>query len=155
MFVQHSVHIDQSVESVMAVLAAGPAEWFARLHDLDRVVVGGRIASVGLRKKITVDVGLPLTIGDRTTIPVTWKAAFIEKLAPVMIGKVELAPVDAQTTELIVCGTYEPPLGQLERQVDEAFMRKVAQRTVIDLAGSMAKRLSAAASARTARRPSV
>jgi hypothetical protein len=155
MFVQHSVHIDQPVESVMAVLAAGPAEWFARLDDLDRVVVGRRIARVGLRKKITVDVGLPLTIGDQTTIPVTWKAAFIEKLVPVMIGQVELAPVDAQTTELTVCGTYEPPLGQLGRQLDEAFMGKVAQRTVIDLAGSIAKRLSAAASARAARRLSV
>lgn len=118
-------------------------------------MVGRRIARVGLRKKITVEVGLPLTVGDRTTIPVTWKAAFIEKLVPVMIGNVELAPIDAQTTELTVSGSYEPPLGQLGIQVDETFMRKVAQRTVMDLAGSIAMRLSAAASARAARRLSV
>jgi hypothetical protein len=146
MFIQHSVQIDQPVESVMAVLAAGPAEWFARLDDFARV---------GLRKKITVEVGLPLTVGDRTTIPVTWKAAFIEKLVPVMTGNVELAPIDAQTTELTVSGIYEPPLAKLGILLDETFMRKVAQRTVIDLAGSIAKRLSAAASARAARRLSV
>jgi hypothetical protein len=88
-----------------------------------------------------------VTTGDWTTIPITWRATFIEKLFPVMVGSVELSPVDARTTKLTVSGMYEPPLGPLGRQMDNAFMHTVAEATVSDLAHSIAKRLDAAVSA--------
>jgi hypothetical protein len=151
MFVAHSVHIDQPVAAVTGVLAAGPREWFARLDDLGRSAVGPHVAGIVVRKKVAVEVGRPVTTGDWTTIPITWKATFIEKLFPVMVGSVELAPVDAGTTKLTVSGMYEPPLGPLGRQIDNAFMHTVADATVSDLAQSIAKRLDGAASARTKR----
>lgn len=152
MFVEQSVHIDHPVEAVTAILAAGPREWFARLDDLGRSAVGPHVAGIVLRKKVAVEVGLPVTTGDRTEIPVTWKAIFIEKLFPVMVGKVELAPVDARTTKLTVCGMYEPPLGPLGRQLDNAFMHTVAEATVSDLVQSIAERLDAAVSSQVKKR---
>lgn len=151
MFVQQSVQIDHPVQAVTAVLAAGPAEWFARLDDLGRTSVGPQVAGIVLRKKVAVEVGLPVTTGDWTAIPVTWRATFIEKLFPVMVGHVELAPVDARTTKLTVCGMYEPPLGPLGKQLDDAFMHTVAEATVGDLAHSIAKRLAGAVSTRAMR----
>jgi len=144
MFVERSIHIGHRVEAVTAVLIAGPREWFAHLDDSGEASVGPQVAGIGIRKKVAVEVGLPVTTGDWTEIPVTWKATFIEKLFPVMTGKVELGPVDARTTKLTVCGMYEPPFGTLGKQVDDAFMHTVAEATVADLAKSIARRIDAA-----------
>jgi hypothetical protein len=143
-FVQRSIHIDHPVDAVTSVLAAGPHAWFAHLDALGETEVGPHVAGIGLRKKVAVEVGPVVTTGDWTEIPVTWKATFIEKLFPVMTGKVELAPVDGRTTRLTVCGMYEPPFGPLGKQVDDAFMHKVAEATVADLAESIARRIDAA-----------
>jgi hypothetical protein len=148
MFVQHSVHIDSPVAAVTGILATEPQEWFARLDDSGEAEVGPQVAGLGLRTKVAVEVGPPLTRGDWTEIPVTWKAIFIEKLFPVMVGKVELAPVDARTTKLTVSGMYEPPFGTLGKQVDDAFMHTVAEATVADLAKSIARRIDAEVLAR-------
>jgi hypothetical protein len=148
MFVERSLHIDHPVEAVKAILAAGPHAWFAHLDGPGETEVGPHVAGIGLRKKVAVEVGPLVTTGDWTEIPVTWKATFIEKLFPVMTGKVELAPVDARTTKLKVCGMYEPPFGPLGKQVDDAFMHKVAEATVADLAMSIARLIDAAVLAR-------
>ena len=127
-----------------AIIAAGPHVWIAHLDESGEAEVGPQIAGVALRKKVAVEVGPLVTAGDWTEIPVTWKATFIEKLFPVMTGKVELAPIDGRTTKLTVCGMYEPPFGPLGKQVDDAFMHKVAEATVADLAESIARRIDAA-----------
>ena len=155
MYVEQSLHIDHPVDEVTAVLAAGPREWFARLDALGRSAIGPQVAGIVLRKKVAVEVGQPVTTGDWTEVPITWKATFIEKLFPVMVGKVELSPVDARTTKLTVGGMYEPPLGPLGRQLDNAFMHTVAEATVGDLALSIAERLDAAVSARARNRQPV
>lgn len=142
MFVERSIHIDHPVEAVTAILAAGPHAWFAQLDDSGATEVGPHVAGIGLRKKVAVEVGPLVSTGDWTEIPLTWKAIFIEKLFPVMTGKVELSPLDARTTRLTVCGMYEPPFGSLGKQVDDAFMHTVAEATIADLAGSIASRIA-------------
>lgn len=62
------------------------------------------------------------------TVPIEWKATFAEKLFPAMTGKIELSPVDENVTRLTVSGMYQPPLGRLGQQIDEA------QATVKELA---------------------
>jgi hypothetical protein len=138
------MHIDHPVGAVTAVLAAGPREWFAPLDGAGEAALGPHIAGIALRKKVAVEIGPPVTTGDWTEIPVTWKATFIEQLFPIMVGKIELAPVDALTTRLTVCGMYEPPFGPLGKQVDDAFMHAVAEATVADLTLSIARRIDAA-----------
>ena len=148
MFVQHSIQIGHPIGILTAVLASGPREWFARLDDEGHSTVGPHVAGVGLRQKVAVEVGHSVAFGDWIEIPITWKATFVSRLFPVMIGRVELAPVDPRTTKVTVCGMYEPPLGPLGRQLDEAFMHTVAEATVKDLAESLAKQFDAAVSAR-------
>jgi hypothetical protein len=77
---------------------------------------------------------------------VKWQATFIKRLFPVMAGRVGLSPVDPHTTRLTVSGMYQPPLGDLGKQLDDALMHKVAEATVKELAESIAKRLEAIAS---------
>lgn len=141
MFVQHSLHIDRPIEGCATTLARGPRRWFPRLGEKNEYAVGPRIAGLTIRKRVTVEAGEPVQAGQWTGIPVTWKASFPEKLFPVMEGKVELAPVDGLTTRLTVSGMYEPPLGRVGRQLDQAVMHSVAEATVKELAESIAERL--------------
>jgi hypothetical protein len=140
-FVQHSVHIGLPIKAVRDALAAGPREWFPRFDGDSHAEVGPQVAGLGLRKKVAIEVGNPVTVGDSTEVPVTWQATFVQALFPVMTGKVELAPVDPRITRLTVSGMYEPPLGRLGKQLDEALMHRAAEATVKELAESIAKRL--------------
>jgi hypothetical protein len=147
-FVEYSVHLHHPVEAAKAVLASGPDVWFARLDDAGEAGIGPHVAGVWLRKKVAIEVGQPATTGDWTEVPVTWRATFIEHLFPVMVGKLELAPVDARTTRLTVCGMYDPPLGELGKQLDDALLHKVAQATVKDLAETIGKTIDVVATSR-------
>jgi hypothetical protein len=144
-FVQHSVHIEHPIEAVSAAIAMGPRKWFPRLALPGRAAVGPEIAGIGLRKEVSVEVGDPVTTGSTTQVPITWQATYIKNLFPVMTGEVEIVPVDARVTRLTVCGMYEPPLGRLGKQLDDALMHRVAEATVKDLAESIAERLDAVA----------
>jgi hypothetical protein len=142
MFVQHSVHIDSPIETVTAAFTRDPHRWLPHL-DRGRTVVGPRVAGVAIRKKVVIEVGAPLAAGSWTEVPITWSATYIKRLLPVMTGKVELAPVDARVTRLTVCGMYQPPLGRLGKQFDDALMHRVADATVKELAEAIAERLAA------------
>jgi len=140
-FVRHSVHIGRPIEAVRAALAAGPREWFPRFDGGSHAEVGPQVAGLGLRTKVAIEVGEPVTIGDWTEISVRWQATFVQRLFPVMTGKVELEPVDPRTTRLTVHGMYEPPLRRLGKQLDDALMHRAAEATVKEVAESIAKRL--------------
>ena len=146
-FVQYSLHIERSIEAVTSALIRGPRKWFPRIDGDGSAAVGPSVAGVGLRKKVRVSIGEPVTGGSWTEVPIAWQANPIMKMFPVMTGKVELAPVDARVTRLTVCGMYEPPFGRLGKHLDDAFMHGVAEATVRDLAESIAERLDGAASA--------
>jgi hypothetical protein len=142
MFVQHSVHVERPIEECHMTLASGPREWFPSLGDETVYAVGPRIAGVAIRKSVRVEAGNAVKIGDYTEVPVTWRATYIEDLFPVMVGKIELAPVDPSVTRLTVCGMYEAPFGTLGKYVDDVLLHRVAEATVMELAESIAKRLS-------------
>jgi hypothetical protein len=141
-FVQHSVHIESPIEMVTAAFTRDPHRWLPHLED-GRTVVGPRVAGVAIQKKVVIEVGEPLAVGSWTEVPITWSATYIQRLFPVMTGKVEVAPVDARVTRLTVCGMYEPPLGRLGKHFDDALMHRVADATVKELAESIADRLVA------------
>ena len=140
-FVQHSVHIGCPIEAVRTTLAAGPREWFPRFDGDGHAEVGPQVAGLGFRKKVAIEVGEAVTVGDWTEIPVTWQATFVQDLFPVMTGKVELEAVDPRITRLTVSGMYDAPLGRLGKQLDDALMHRAAEATVKELAESIAKRL--------------
>jgi hypothetical protein len=141
MYIQHSVHIDQSVKACTEALVSGARKWFPRLGTKNVGAVGFHVAGVPLRKRVTVELGEPVKAETWTVLPVSWKATFPEKLFPEMTGRIELAPVEEKVTRLTVSGMYQPPLGPLGRHLDDALMHNVAQATVKELAESIAKRL--------------
>ena len=141
MFIRHSVHIEKPVASCTEVLMSGPKKWFPRLGKKSVGTVGMHVAGIPVHKRVTVELGEPVTTSTWTVIPLNWKATFPERLFPTMTGKIELAPVDKGTTRLTVSGMYSPPLGRLGQQIEETLMRGVAKATVKELAESIAKRL--------------
>lgn len=142
MFVQHSVHIDRPIEGCVSNLARGPRRWFPQLEDKNRYAVSLRIAGIPIRKRVVVDAGEQVNEGTWTQVPIMWKAAFPEKLFPVMNGRVDLAPVDGRITRLTVSGMYEAPLGRVGKELDDALLHIVAEATVKELAESIAEELA-------------
>jgi hypothetical protein len=148
MYVKHSVHIDQPIKECSDALMSGPSKWFPKLSRSGQGSVGLHVAGVPIHKRVTVEVGEPVRTSTWAEIPLTWKATFPEKLFPVMTGKVDLTPVDNNVTRLTVSGMYEPPLGRLGKQLDDALMHSAAEATVKELAESIAQRLDKAVATR-------
>ena len=137
MHVEHSVHLRHPINVVSAALLEAPAKWFPK-------AVGIHLAGVPLRKKVAVDFGDAAHTSTWAVVPVTWKATFPVKLFPAMTGKVAVAPASKEETRLTVSGMYDQPLGELGERLNEAAMHKVAERTVRELAESIAGKLSRA-----------
>ncbi len=142
MYVQHSVHLQQPVQQISDALLEGPPRWFPRLAGSNVSTVGLHVAGVPLRKRVVVEIGQPVKTSTWAVVPISWKATFPEKLFPEMNGKIELAPSGKDETRLTVSGMYEPPLGKLGEQLDEALMHNVAEATVRELAESIAEKLA-------------
>jgi len=144
MFVQHSVHLQHPVKQCADALMEGPDKWLPRKGARNVSSVGLHVAGVRVRKNVVVEMGEPVTTATWTVIPINWRATFPKQLFPEMNGKIELAPTDPNVTRLTVSGMYEPPLGRIGEQIDEALMHNVAQGTVRELAESIAERLEKA-----------
>lgn len=144
MYVERSVHVAHPIKACSDALLEGPRKWFPRIGDKNVSRVGVHVAGVPIRKRVTVELGEPVKTSTWTVIPLTWKATFPEKLFPEMTGKIELSPSDPDVTRLTVSGMYQPPLGSLGRQLDQALMHNVAEATVKELAESIAARLDKA-----------
>jgi hypothetical protein len=138
MHVQHSVHIHSPIKHVSDALLASPSKWFPK-------TVGIHVAGIPVRKRVTVEFGEPVRTTTWAVIPISWKPTFGRKVLPVMNGKVDVSPVSTEETRLTVSGMYEPPLGRLGEQLDEALMHNVAEGTVKELAELIAQRLQEAA----------
>ena len=142
MFVQYSVHINRGVDECSAALDRGPRTWFPRLHADNDADVGLRVAGVSIHKRVTVELGEPEKKGEWTNVPISWKATFPEQLFPVLVGRLELVPVEKKLTRLTVSGMYEPPLGRLGALIDDAIMHSVAEATVREVTESIARQLA-------------
>lgn len=146
MHVQHSVHIERPVKECVGILERGPRTWFPRLTpDNSQTAVGLRVAGVSMRKRVTIELGVPEQVGDWTNVPITWKATFPEQLFPIMTGRLELVPVDHGATRLTISGMYKPPLGRLGALIDDALMHNVAEATVRELTDDIATQIGSAA----------
>jgi hypothetical protein len=145
--VEHSLHIKRPADELSAALVEGPGSWFPRLKQGNVASVGLHVAGLPVRKKVSVEFGEPARTSTWAVVPVTWKATFPEKLFPLMTGKVSISPVSKAEARLTVSGMYEPPLGRVGEELNEAVMRKVAKATVKELAEQIAERLEKAAKA--------
>jgi hypothetical protein len=145
--VQHSVHINRPIEAVRAALATAPAGWLASVASPGMSAAGESVADLGLRTKVSVELGAPMSSGMSIEIPITWQASYIGGPFPLMKGKIEVAPNEGFSTTLSVYGSYDPPPERVESYLGDSLTRSVAQANVEELAESIATRLAAAAAA--------
>lgn len=137
MHIQHSVHIARPIKSLSDAMLEDPTRWFPKS-------VGVHVAGVPVRKRVSIEFGEPVKTSTWAVIPISWKPTFGRRLLPAMNGKVDLSPVSKEETRLTVSGMYQPPLGKLGEQLDEALMHNVAEGTVKELAELIAQRLEKA-----------
>jgi hypothetical protein len=99
---------------------------------------------MGVRTKVNIELGEPVTSGVWTVIPITWQAAYFSRPFPLMTGRIEVAPNEGRSTTLTVYGSYVPPPERVGAQLGEDLIGRVAKATVQEVAESIAKRLESA-----------
>ena len=93
-----------------------------------------------LDARVVVEVGAARATGERTTIPVRWRAAGWERMFPAFAGVLE-AHKDGERTTLALRGTYTVPLGPLGGFGDGLAGRRVARRSLTAFVEQVARRL--------------
>ncbi len=132
--VGHSVQVEGRFDVLATRLVDAPRDWFPRS-------IGVSVAGVPVRKRVVVEFGDAIKTSTWAVVRVNWKATFPQKLFPTMEGKVSLSPQGKTAAKLTVSGVYEPPLGRVGEDLNEAVMHPVAELTVKELAEAIAKRL--------------
>ena len=132
--VGHAVSVQGSFEALATRLVDARRDWFPKS-------IGVRVAGVPLRKRVVVEFGEAIKTSTWAVVRVNWKATFPQKLFPTMEGKVSLSPQGKNAAKLTVSGVYEPPLGRVGEDLNEAVMHPIAELTVQELAEAIAKRL--------------
>jgi CBS domain-containing protein len=97
-----------------------------------------------LTKRIRVTTGVLRRSGSRAIIPVTWHADSASALFPSFDGTIELEPLDRHRTQLLITGSYRPPLGPIGQVTDTVLFQDVAQHTVEHLAAGLRQALTTA-----------
>jgi hypothetical protein len=84
----------------------------------------------------------PFGAAPMTRLILTWEAARAPALFPAMSAEIRLYPISTKETQLILDGSYEPPLGLLGRAVDALIMHRVAEASVHQFVNDVAQLLS-------------
>lgn len=148
MFVRYYVTIDRPIEACRTVLLESPDEWLPNLVQRSQgpaeqllARMGFSILAVDVRKKAIVQLGKPLLLRDWLHIPISWEAQPVSDLFPRFEGELQLVPISPTETKLALAGTYDPPLGDIGRAVDNLLMHTAAEATVKDFVEQLGRRL--------------
>lgn len=92
------------------------------------ISVGAGPASMA--KTVRMQVGDPVRSAEETTVPIVWEATGPSGMFPKMRGKLTLAAIGPDLTQLAFRGDYEPPLGAIGRALDKVVMHRIAESSV-------------------------
>jgi hypothetical protein len=129
--------------SVSVRVALGVAQHrllhFLRVGDLDSLATHSYTASstvaseaigAGLAKTITIESIPAYQRGATTVVPIRWHAAGpLGGAFPVLDANIELS-ANASGSEILVIGSYRPPLGDVGAVVDRLLLHRVAESTI-------------------------
>lgn len=132
-------------ETVLEAGRAGKAADAMLRADLGRGPV-----NVGVGARVHLEVGEPVSLHDRTVVPLTWEAAGFPGLFPVMDAVVEVRRRGRSGSHVLFWGRYDPPLGRLGELLDRAIAHEVAEATVEHLLDLFEGHLSASPEERAA-----
>jgi hypothetical protein len=148
MFVRYFLELPFAAHAVESALLSSPEDWIPGLvEDASRhgetllAEVGFDAPSGRIQKKVELEIGAPLTMGFSTLLPITWKAAGLAGLFPVMEADIEVAGLGLERSQLSFNGRYRPPLSVLGQAVDRVVLHRVAEATMKDFLDRVAERL--------------
>lgn len=95
-----------------------------------RAQLGRGPVRIGMGARVHLEVGEPVSLHDRTVVPLTWDAVGFAGLFPVMDAIVEVRRRGRSTSHVLFWGRYDPPLGRLGELVDRTIAHEVAEATV-------------------------
>ena len=132
------------------MLLGDPAAWLPALAGEATDHGGELLAEVGveggrLTREVRVDVGEPVRLEGSVLLPITWRAARLEALFPVLEADLQVAAVGPRRTQLSLNGRYQPPLGAVGRALDRTLFHRIAEATVRDFLERVAARVVASA----------
>ena len=81
-------------------------------------------------KTVEIHPGPLRVYGDGVLLAFSWEASGSASLFPRLDADLEVAPLGAEGTQLILRARYEPPWGVLGRGVDKVLLHRVAESTV-------------------------
>jgi hypothetical protein len=150
MFVRYYIELPLPAARVARALESRPSDWIPGIAmDADRRG-GDLLAEVGIAlngnrlvgKMVRIDLGAVSRLGEKTVLPMSWKATGTAGLFPVMEGDLEVAPLGADRTQLAMSARYKPPLGMLGGVADRAVLHRVAEATIKDFVEGVGRALT-------------
>lgn len=131
MLVYYFGYIKGSVQQVAAALndSVGEMSVWARIAYREGEELRTRIgAGSGVpAKAIEIDVGQPLYRAGTVMVPISWRATGVGALFPVMNADLVLEPMGDNLVQVVLRGSYQPPLGGVGRLLDRALLHRLAQ----------------------------
>ena len=151
MLLHNFAYVPVSADRVRDRILANHGEWLSPLAaaaasegEALRLRVGPVEALPMLSKTVTVCAGEPITRGEVTIVPLTWRATGTPGLFPVLSADLEVAALDPDLTQLTLRGSYDPPLGAMGRRLDRLLMHRVAEASIRSFLRHLADGLSTA-----------
>lgn len=94
-----------------------------------------------LTKEVIVRLGDPMTDPHRTVLPMRVEAAGTTALFPQLDADLEIRQVDSDTTQLVLKGSYRPPLGAAGEVLDRVLLHRAAESVVENFLERVAVRI--------------
>jgi hypothetical protein len=148
MYIRHDVPVDQPAHDVRRELLESPERWLpasvaSPLGDRRYLIrVGFSAGAARISKRVELTLGQPEHQGDWLVVPVAWRASGASQLFPVLDGKLTVQPLGPHSSVVWLGATYQPPLGALGHEIDDAALHNVASATIEDFVQGVATRLS-------------
>lgn len=147
MFVHFSTNIQRPYDEVEKGFVSAPTAWLPAMVESAYESGDGIRAKVGigkankLTKEVIVRVGDTMTDRRRTVLPIRVEAAGATALFPQLDADLEITPFDSDTTQLVLKGSYRPPLGAAGAVLDRALLHRVAESVVENFLERVAVRI--------------
>jgi hypothetical protein len=152
MFARYFVEIPAARDDIERIVLDEPETWLPTLattanHRGDRLLAEvGFGEEVRIARTVALEVGEPIHMSGKTTIPVGWSASGPVGVFPALDADLDVAGLEDGRCQLAISARYEPPLGAVGRAIDRALLARVAEATLKDfldqVRDSISRRLS-------------